>query len=206
MSLQEIISAFEKREHLYENELCRSQNIYECLKNKRRELQMLSLNLGRYWFESFEECVSYHVVQRNNDEYTFSGKDKRIYRDWIRSLPFADSVVEVSVHSILSDTELHEDVWPIYIPNRYLSILEIEKREDMQIIPAHMGLCTIIDIGKRGEMSGSVFRPLLQELKKTPYELLDGRMYGRLLLRSSKNGELHRYMKIVAPIQLPTQL
>lgn len=201
-TLDELFVRLEKAKREIEKELQWKTLLRESIQENIEALHTAGLNLGRYWFEPFEACVHYSVMRREEmEEYTLAVENEETFRSWVKQQAFFHAAVFVDANAVQRKEGQADEIWSYLIKRRYLEALSLPRAATMEDIPAHIGLCTVVDIGEKGNMSNAIFYPLLCEAKRCAQGRLQGdRLYGIIIGRISKSGKLHQYIKLVAPI------
>ncbi|MDO5298261.1 MAG: MerR family transcriptional regulator [Clostridia bacterium] len=202
MSLEEILPQYQQRVQKIARETDRLIMLQSHLEQEIKELKLASLNIGRTWFESFDEKIIFPIAYRKaSEEYDLKIDDLDAYHIWNTNLSFLKGAVLYSVERQDGKILLKDEIWPLMISRSDFIRLSLPMSDAMSVLPAHTGLCSIVDLGMRGNMSSSIFDPLLREAGSVRLDLLDDQVYGIILRRITTDGILHRYVKLVIPLK-----
>lgn len=201
-TIHDIVAEYEDISRQIEKDLQDKQAVKDYLQGCINEMKTASYNLGRFWFETRPQYLFYPYLYRDQTNYLmFDTIDYSIYHAWNKSLPVVRGSMIISQENLSAYPVLAKDIWCLMIEQKYAEMQKLPIDASCVTLPAHIGLCTIVDIGERGGMDISIFMPMLNYLKNTPYEPDLQYAYGYLLNRSWKDGKLQRYIKLIIPVQ-----
>lgn len=199
-TIDDIIAEYENVCYAIEKEVQGKLLVKEYLQGCINEMKTAAYNLGRFWFETRPKYLFYPYMYREQTEYLMlKDLDYSIYHAWSRSLPVQQGVMIVLLKDLVDHPEAARDIWCSMIEQKYAELQKLPVAASSVKQPAHIGLCTIVDVGERGGMNTDIFLPMLAHLENTPYEPDLEYAYGYFLSRSWKDGKLQRYMKLVIP-------
>ena len=86
------------------------------------------------------------------------------------------------------------------IEEKYCQRLKIPYNNTVEFLPSHLALCTVINAGSKGELDYSLLNPARKYMEEKGW-VVNGNIYGKILLRTHKNGRHCRYFEMKIPVK-----
>ncbi|MCD7839120.1 MAG: MerR family transcriptional regulator [Erysipelotrichaceae bacterium] len=185
-------------EHLkaYETKINQEIELKQLLKYRLNEIkdkaEACQLNVGHYWVKKIPQRDAFYMCSSHNDDYDrFEMDDK--------SSEFVFSNEHMCFCEALIRFEEDKETWWYAMSDEYARHFVIPRSKCREVIPSHLYLCTIIDMGEIGRFNRSCIDPLV-DYAQQKYQI-DGYPIGALIGRGFENHQFKRMMEIQLPIK-----
>ncbi|NMA17524.1 MAG: MerR family transcriptional regulator [Clostridiaceae bacterium] len=200
----ESISYYVKKLNIREKEIMldmeRNTLLYDRIRKFKEDIETIHLNQGHFWFKKIPPQMYYVYSISYGDDYSDLDINDCILANWLDNLPFTEYGVHISVEDLTSQVNVMNR-WSCIIEKRLFDILNIKKTNETKEVPEQLCLCTVINIGKKGQLSFDLFKPFLDYVETIPYEIT-GDLIGKLLVRLNQKGSFCRFVEAQLPVRM----
>jgi len=172
----------------------------EKIEEYRNRLETLEYNVGNYWYKVIPEHLYLTDVSRNENDYGDIDKDDELFTKWMKHVPFVEYTQHILFQDFKNREHVNRDKWGLAIEKKYATKLNLTTNDSVQVFESQLCLCTIIDIGEKGQMNLGIFESVEKYLANSQFEM-KGDIIGTLIARVKGNGTLHRYVEYVIPVK-----
>lgn len=162
----------------------------------RTLIETIAINQGNYWYSKTQEQLCYVCFNSDFDQYDDLDDVGPLFSKWLEYLPFVD--FSISLERVGSLDNIRCD-WLYTIEKEYAEILRIPIDDTVTVIPSHLSLNTVIDIGEKGNFSLDQLDAINRYIDKSEYKIC-AKIIGKLIARINDGDGFHRYLYMEIPV------
>lgn len=165
-------------------------------------LEAIQYNLGSYWIKVVPARYCFRFTTREANEFSQFRYTSPLFRKLLDCYPFVDSCQHIGYDAVRPTgacPQAYAEDWSLSLEAKYAEYFKIPV-ESLLFVPERLCLTTIVDIGDTTENNVSYFRPAVEYLSNTDYELA-GDILGTLHWRIPEGESLRRYSELLVPIK-----
>lgn len=167
------------------------------LKNKitslQKDLKLCRYNLNHFWVDSVPAKMLFYSGTSQGDQYGNSELSKKI-GDMLFSSKY------ISFFDLYAEFNDTHQTWYYSIEEQYYQQLNLKDYSYDVYQPEQYCLCTVINMGEKGEFSSNLLNPMLQFINQQGYKKM-GNPFGIIIGRGNDNHKFCRMMKVFIPIK-----
>lgn len=162
-------------------------------------LDTAPFNLGNFWFRKLPDQYCYTFLTSHNDDYEDISAENRIFSSWSSNLHLLDMALHIPRKYIISSIKPENESWSYVIKRDYAEILDLPMDKTITKLPSAMNLCTIADMGEKGNLDFTMLKNVFDYIKKHNLTI-KGDLLGKVFIRFHERNTYHRYMEIQIPV------
>ena len=109
-------------------------------------------------------------------------------------------LITIGAYSQGSDPRIDRDAWGLCVESADAALLNLPLNAEVQIRPASLCLCTVMDLGDYGNLTLRQFDPLVTYIRDHGI-VPEGDIIGKILTRVHADGKMHRYIEYTIPVR-----
>ncbi|MDR2484947.1 MAG: MerR family transcriptional regulator [Treponema sp.] len=200
-SLDFLLKKIDERQKSIHAEIQYNTLLCEKIEQYRLSLETARINEGNFWFKMIPEHLYFIIIKSQGDQYDdFDMANSSLFTKWVRFFPFVESTEHISLKDIPRRDRMNRHQWSLTVEKKYAGILKIPVNDSVQSCPPQLCLCTIVDAGKKGDLSLKLLDPAMEYLQKNEYKV-SGDIVGKILVRIHEGASFHRYIEIQIPVK-----